>query len=82
MMQLPAGFELCEEGDMAETLWILHDGELAANTFSGSEDNTILRAPALVGEVALLQEQRPEHLLRHFTYRHGLHSQRVCRPLK
>ena len=27
-VQLPAGFELCEEGDLAESFWILHEGEV------------------------------------------------------
>ncbi len=68
-MQLPAGFEVCEEGDIADCFYILHDGEVNAHSFSGSTDDTQLKAPALLGQVALLQEQDATYVQRQCGYR-------------
>lgn len=54
-MQLPAGADMCEAGDMADCLWVLHEGAVAAVGASGYETK-VSTAPALLGETALLQE--------------------------
>ena len=61
--------QLCEEGDVADSVWILHDVEIAAISWSETRPNITLRAPALIGEIALLQEQNSDHLLRQYSYR-------------
>ena len=68
-MQLPAGFELCEEDDLADCFWILHDGEVAAISYETPDHNDTLKAPALVGQVAILQEQDPKYMQRQCSYR-------------
>jgi len=68
--QLPAGFELCEEGDEAMTFFILHDGEVAAHSSDAPIEDAQLKAPALLGQVALLQEQDPKYYQRQCTYRY------------
>ena len=68
-MQLPAGFELCEEDDLADCFWILHDGEVAAVSYETPDHDATLKAPALVGQVAILQEQDPNYMQRQCSYR-------------
>ena len=54
-MQLPAGQDLCEADDVADCIWILHEGLVAEVDANGIEahDRT---APAVLGETALLRE--------------------------
>ena len=54
-VQLPAGADLCEADDVADCIWILHEGIVAEVDANGIEayDNM---APALLGETALLKE--------------------------
>ncbi|CAL8465088.1 g4623 [Coccomyxa elongata] len=54
-MQLPAGADICEAGDVADCLWVLHEGSVAAVNADGVETH-VTTAPALLGETALLQE--------------------------
>lgn len=68
-VQLPAGFEICEEGDLADCFYILHDGEVNARSFSNPALDTQLKAPGLLGQVALLQEQDPKYVQRQCGYR-------------
>ena len=68
-VQLPAGFEICEEGDIADCFYILHDGEVNAYSFTASKMDTQLKAPALLGQVALLQEQDATYVQRQCGYR-------------
>ena len=62
-VQLPAGGDICEAGDMADCLWILHEGSVAAVDANGIE-TTVTTAPALLGETALLQELDDQHHFR------------------
>ena len=72
-VQLPAGFEICEDGDIADCFYILHDGEVNARSFATTNVDTQLKAPALLGQVALLQEQDETYVQRQCGYRyHGL----------
>ncbi|CAL8463823.1 g3357 [Coccomyxa elongata] len=54
-LQLPAGADMCEAGDIADCLWVLHEGSVSAVGATGYETK-ISTAPALLGETALLQE--------------------------
>ncbi|KAK9807740.1 hypothetical protein WJX72_007807 [[Myrmecia] bisecta] len=69
-MQVPPGFELCQEDDDADSFWLLHEGEVAAvNVYQRLEEVTTLKAPSLVGQEALLQEQDEQYMMRHSTFR-------------
>ncbi|BDA50689.1 probable potassium/sodium hyperpolarization-activated cyclic nucleotide-gated channel [Coccomyxa sp. Obi] len=62
-MQLPAGADICEAGDVADCLWILHEGSVAAVDANGIETR-VTTAPALLGETALLRELDDQHHFR------------------
>ena len=70
VVQLPAGFEVCEEGDIADCFYILHDGEVNAYSLTTTLVDTQLKAPALLGQVALLQEQDANYVQRQCGYRY------------
>lgn len=61
--QLPAGCDICEAGDVADCLWVLHEGSVAAVDASGYESDVTI-APALLGETALLRELGDEYHFR------------------
>ncbi len=62
-LQLPAGQDLCEADDVADCIWILHEGVAAEVDANGveSHDRT---APAVLGETALLRELDPQYHFR------------------
>lgn len=62
-VQLPAGADICEAGDVADCLWVLHEGSVAAVDADGVETH-VTTAPALLGETALLQELDDEYHFR------------------
>jgi hypothetical protein len=61
--QLPAGADIYEEGDLADCMYILHEGSVAEVTSAGVEHNVRV-SPALLGETALLRELGDEYLFR------------------
>lgn len=67
MQQVMPGMELCDEDDPADCLWFLHDGELSARPSAGAA--ATLKAPALIGQAAILQEQSDMYYLRPCSYR-------------
>ncbi len=54
-LQLPAGQDLCEADDVADCIWILHEGLVAEVDANGVESSDKM-APAVLGETALLRE--------------------------
>lgn len=58
--QLPAGADICEAGDVADCIWVLHEGSVAAVDANGFE-TSVMVAPALLGETALLRELNEEY---------------------
>lgn len=53
--QLPAGADVCEADDVADCIWILHEGVVVEVDKQGMESHE-RHAPALLGETALLRE--------------------------
>ena len=54
-VQLPAGADICEKDDVADCIWILHEGIVAEVDAEGIESHD-RHAPAILGETALLRE--------------------------
>lgn len=69
-MQLPAGADICEAGDIADCLWMLHEGSVSAVGATGYETK-VSTAPALLGETALLQELDGQYHFRPCALRSG-----------
>ena len=57
-LQLPAGQDLCEVDDVADCIWILHEGLVAEVDANGIEAHDRM-APAVLGETALLRARLP-----------------------
>lgn len=52
------GFDLCEQGEPADGLWVMHEGELLLLRDGVPVD--VVKAPAIVGESAILADRVPE----------------------
>jgi CRP-like cAMP-binding protein len=52
------GFDLCEQGEPADGLWVMHEGELLLLRDGVPVD--VVRAPAIVGESVILADRVPE----------------------
>lgn len=59
---------MCKAGDVADCLWVMHKGSVAARGSAGP-DTGVINAPALLGETALLQELDEQHHYRECTLR-------------
>ncbi|KAK9816960.1 hypothetical protein WJX72_007507 [[Myrmecia] bisecta] len=66
-VSLAAGHDLCREGDDADELWILQEGELLA--IRHTRDVEMLCAPGIVGETAILADVIDECKIRPVTFR-------------
>ncbi|DBA74007.1 hypothetical protein WJX77_011223 [Trebouxia sp. C0004] len=66
-LQVAPGHELCAQGDAADCVWLLHEGELVA-TYHYREAETE-KSPAIVGATALLAGSETDFRVRPCGYR-------------
>ncbi|KAK9809148.1 hypothetical protein WJX72_010205 [[Myrmecia] bisecta] len=66
-VRVGAGHDVCNQGDVADRLWVLQEGQLLALYYD--QEAEIEVDPAIVGETALLQEHQDTFQLRICGYR-------------
>ncbi|DBA70723.1 TPA: hypothetical protein ACH3X2_012094 [Trebouxia sp. C0005] len=64
---VPPGHDLCQEGDDADCMWILQEGEVLA--LRHTKEAELLPAPAVIGEAVILRDQLPAASIRPCTFR-------------
>ncbi|KAL3152951.1 hypothetical protein ABBQ38_011980 [Trebouxia sp. C0009 RCD-2024] len=64
---IPPGHDLCQEGDDADCMWILQEGEVLA--LRHTKEAELLPAPAVIGESVIISDQLPAASIRPCTFR-------------
>ncbi|GAX80759.1 hypothetical protein CEUSTIGMA_g8194.t1 [Chlamydomonas eustigma] len=67
-LDLDEGYELCEEGEQPECLWLLEEGEVEVCDMHWHTHRTV-QGPAILGDAILIMEQVPSCMERPWGYR-------------